>query len=218
MNSQQRQRFNKVWSEEFYLLDKKSEKANYIFQISGSTANIYTVTIYGNAKRINCDCPDSWARTSKCICKHCCFILFKVLKAFDPNQTDFWKERLFAKDEINKIKDKFQKINFQDAEIVDTELLEKYQELKGEKVEKKENKYQQQKKLEEDDVCPICYIEFDDEKNIECPTCHGVIHQTCMEKWLQMGKTSCVYCRSEVWKNYGKKMGGGEGEYKNLLV
>ena len=29
------------------------------------------------------------------------------------------------------------------------------------------------------------------------------LHKECMEKWLSVGNITCVYCRSEVWKDYG---------------
>ena len=26
-----------------------------------------------------------------------------------------------------------------------------------------------------------------------------------MRKWMNMGKTTCVYCRSNIWKDYKKE-------------
>ena len=58
------------------------------------------------------------------------------------------------------------------------------------------------KSLEETDVCPICYLDFPDIKNLlSCPTCKNYVHDDCMNIWLKHAKT-CVYCRSDIWKDY----------------
>ena len=51
-------------------------------------------------------------------------------------------------------------------------------------------------------MCPICFLDIEDEELVKCPECKNVIHLECMEKWLEMGNKTCVYCRSNVWKNY----------------
>ena len=56
---QQILRLDKVYNEDFYLLDKYQEDNKYIFKICGSTKNIYEVKLYLNSKRIFCNCPDS---------------------------------------------------------------------------------------------------------------------------------------------------------------
>ena len=55
-----------------------------------------------------------------------------------------------------------------------------------------------------DDLCSICFMDFEEnEELIKCPECKKVLHKECMEKWLDVGNITCVYCRSEVWKDYG---------------
>ena len=91
MNNSQYKRYAKLSIEPFYLLNKKYEDNKYIFDMSGSQQDIYTVTIYDNTSeyqgKITCNCPDmnSWAKKQHVVCKHCCFILFKVLKCFIIN-------------------------------------------------------------------------------------------------------------------------------------
>ena len=55
------------------------------------------------------------------------------------------------------------------------------------------------------DDCPICYdiVGMTDEL-AECPTCHNVIHEKCMRKWLTstVGEKACVFCRSKEWKHF----------------
>ena len=79
-NGQQLLRLDKIYNEDFFLLDKYQDDNKLIFKICGSTKNIYEVKLYLISKRIYCNCPDSksWARKYGVICKHSCFVLFKV--------------------------------------------------------------------------------------------------------------------------------------------
>ncbi len=194
MDTEQRKRFNKIYNEEFYLLDKK----NMTFSVSGSTANIYKVKI--TSSTIYCDCPDSksWAKKYGCVCKHCCFILHKVLKE------DIII--LFDKESYERIKMKCDKIDIFDDEFVNKELLQKFNNLSL-------IKFDEIKGYDEDEECVICSDLLKDTKLISCPTCHHNIHEKCMKKWIENGKTSCVYCRSDVWKNYMKS---SSNTYVNL--
>ena len=69
-----------------------TEKITYdydylVFKICGSTKNIYTVELKNHT--ITCDCPDYVSGCAKyqVICKHCCFVLFKVLRLLDDIST-----------------------------------------------------------------------------------------------------------------------------------
>jgi len=83
---QQMIRLNKGLQQSIYLLDKFytkdtiSGRNHMTFCVSGTTQNIYTVMIKDN--NITCDCPDmkNTGEQYKTICKHCCFILFKVFR------------------------------------------------------------------------------------------------------------------------------------------
>ena len=72
MNIQQLKRISKLDYELFYLLKVEKEDNTFILSISGSTKNIYKVTIFGNSRTIKCDCPDSksWDKDYNCYCKH----------------------------------------------------------------------------------------------------------------------------------------------------
>lgn len=206
MDYQQKKRYDKIFYEELYLLDKNYDKNNLIFKISGSTKNLYTVTIYFTNNTIFCDCPDakSWAKKSGSICKHSCFVLFKVLKSFKPDETEFFNHLQFNKNEMDIIKKNFDRLVITETnDFIDKELIEKYKNLTlGKKITKDD--FAQIRVPNEDDYCIICFDEFDNTKknNIECPVCHNILHQKCMEKWIKMGKENCVYCRSDIWKKY----------------
>ena len=88
MNFEQKKRFDKVFNEEFYLLNYENNK----FNISGSTKNVYTVDFFTCTDQNNintkygsfyCNCPDmkSHARKNNVYCKHICFIYKKIGKS-----------------------------------------------------------------------------------------------------------------------------------------
>lgn len=245
----QKKRYNKIYNENFYLLGIERFPDLYKISVSGSSQNIYSVNIYLDRNvRPKCSCPDArgWAPSSNCLCKHVCFVLFRVLKCWylsfkssnffgKENSTFLFKddEHFLMLDALQKVYSRFDTLNYsnvsdqnisEDKEVVNCELLLKYMSLKeNEDSKEKENKKGISKEIKEDDVCPICYCEFMEDGKvdlrflIECPNCNNVFHKECMNKWLNMGKKNCVYCRSDIWEKYNKVTGlYEEGEYKNL--
>lgn len=208
MNPQQKKRFDKIWDEPLFLLKKDIVDKNIVFTISGSTANIYTVTIYNYYKNINCDCPDakSYARRYGCICKHSCFVIFKVLKMITPQQ--FFKKQnyKFTEQDIQLIYSRLKIISYNDTTICNQDFIKKFQQLQI-----NQNQNQRQKQFQpsnpinsfNNDSCIICFDEFDPKiPVVECPKCHNLLHAHCIKKWLTMGNRTCVYCRSNVWSQY----------------
>jgi hypothetical protein len=103
--------------ENIYLL-KIHNNNDLVFKVSGSTSNIYSVRIYKTFEwnNIFCDCPDAkkWANMYGVMCKHCIFIIFKVLKLFTYTNTlstitttdkgeEFLEKRTLHKDYIEVI-------------------------------------------------------------------------------------------------------------------
>ncbi len=235
MNLQQKQRYNRIFEEDLYLLDKKYNQTNMIFHISGSTANVYKVTINWNNNSIYCSCPDmkTWAASYHCVCKHCCFVIFRVMKCFTLNQTNFFKSLHFSREEINLLKNKFDIMTFNnDDDFINSEYIYKYLNLESEKDVKsisEDNRFIQKRNTKDDEYCIICFEEFNgnnskndndndnDNKNVECPICHNIIHDKCMKKWIKMGKISCVYCRSDIWINYDKKLDNKKSNNTNYI-
>jgi len=241
MNPDQRTRFLKVSTESFYLLNlAKNDKGNLVLDVSGSTANLYQTTIYPKSRTVFCSCPDarSGAKARGCVCKHVCFILSKVFKI--PQQeliTDFFNRHLvFSEKLIETILTKYaalESVSLKHQEFVNEAFLQKFQDMKLNTTAtaststtttppsvKKVDPYEVKKEMEMEDECMICYDIMQKDNSIECPLCHNLVHKGCMEKWLASGKKNCIYCRSDVWKNYGKKekpVVVKDGEYKNLL-
>jgi len=219
MKIEQQKRFDKVNTEIFYLVDKAETDSIYKFTVTGSTANIYNVTIIKNTSSIKCDCPDglSWANKYNCICKHACFILEKVVKCFkyikgevynrDLEPTKFFDKLEFSQAEMQYIKDFFAKIDMNTGEYISKKYVDKYN-----KLDKLSSDLFNHKTKPIIDDCPICFdsLKTTDEP-LSCPICSNYIHKQCMEKWLGVNNT-CVYCRSDIWNKYKNK----PGKYANL--
>jgi len=240
MKIDQDKRFTKIFNEPFYLLDLKSNQdGNYVFDVSGSTANIYQMTIYPEHKNVFCSCPDarSHAKRAGVVCKHACFVLWKVLKIQDQllNAQYFQNGYLFTDTLLENISKRFQELlqiqSLEDEDFVNPEYLEKFQKIKDNikdnKKHKKDeppvSKYQLKKEIDDDLECMICFDNIKssssatNESIVECPLCHNLIHQECMKKWIKSGKKTCIYCRSPVWKDFGKEKSSDETIYSNLL-
>ena len=155
MNHSQKKRYDKLFTEPFYLLNTSYENDTYIFYMSGSKQDVYTVTIYNDANssqglgEIICNCPDmsSWAKRQHVVCKHCCFILFKVLKCFTINSnkvyindghniivTDFFNQLWLVQTELDLVGKRFEKITLTNNEYTNDKLITKYNKLMGDKV------------------------------------------------------------------------------------
>lgn len=212
MNFHQQKRLNKLDYESFYLLKVEQDNNSFILNISGSTRNIYKVSIFGNSRTIKCDCPDSrsWAKETNCYCKHICFVLFRIFKTLFVDKVKICDEKFLTLDQFTFIQNKLNTMvdggidNYQNSDIVDEELLEKFRNLEKNDFKNENHKDYEVENEVKDKLCAICFMDFEEEDElIKCPECKKVLHKECMEKWLGVGNITCVYCRSEVWKDYG---------------
>lgn len=209
---QQILRMNKIHNEDFYLLDKSNDENKFIFKICGSTKNIYEVKLYSNSKRIFCNCPDSksWAKKYNVICKHCCFVVFKVLKLnFDKEK--YLETLIFSVPQFDALKNAFQKINMNSGEdFINTWYSEKYKNISN---QEKSDDGSIVPRDTDDNFCAICYDEFEEitnkNENRQCKTCKKILHKKCLEKWINMGNKNCPYCRAVIESE--------TGQYKNLF-
>jgi hypothetical protein len=202
MNSEQLIRIDKTYNEPLYLLDTNKIENKLVYKISGSTNNIYNVQIYFNSRKIYCNCPDSkkWARIHNVICKHCCFILLKVFKM--SGQSDFFDKYILSNEQLEELKIKTNNLNLSNNnEFVNQNYIQKFKELTN---NPNNNKNIKTIVLKEnyDNFCPICYDEFTDitniVKHIQCKQCMVILHKVCLQKWLNMGKSTCPYCRITI--------------------
>ena len=220
MNNQQFKRLGKLDYESFYLLKIENKDNHFCLSISGSTKNIYQVKIYKNSKTMYCNCPDakSWAKDFDVYCKHSCFVLFRVFKTVFPDKIKICNEKVFNEEQFCIMNEKLSNmssvglVNYSGTDIVDEELLERFQNMEKNDF-KSENCEQYQVKSKKSDMCPICFMDFEeDDELIGCPDCKNTLHKECMEKWLSVGNVTCVYCRSSVWENYNNNK-SVDGEY-----
>ena len=223
MLNDQFRRYQKIFFEDFYLLDWKDNINSYDFSISGSTFNIYFIKINKKHKTMNCSCIDFIDNCNNMICKHCCFILFMVIKLFNKfnpkfnqirlnrpngynmiNTTEYFNKYVFSNIEILLISKYFKLININKS-YINKNYVNKYKYLILLEEQKKvlfkqfiNNKIPEDKII----VCGICFLNINqDQEYLSCPDCNKFIHKKCMIEWLNK-KENCIYCRSDIWKDY----------------
>lgn len=216
MNYQQEKRYNKLRTDQFYLLGNEKVDDKFKYHISGSTKNVYTVTVHPERSTIFCTCPDakSWAAKYKCVCKHVLFVLYRVLKVFDIKDHPFFDRLWFTPEELECIQLSTEYLQGHlDNTIINSELTKKYQALQNGIEEK--NNYIPTGRFDVDDVCGVCFLDLEEE-DVEycmaCPKCNKAAHTDCIKKWISSGQKLCVYCRQNVWG----EMKNSSGAYKNL--
>lgn len=214
MNKEQEKRYNKAFTDEFYLLNRNVNGNIIIFNISGSTSNVYKVSI--NTKSIQCNCPDSakWAKARGVICKHCCFVLHKVLGVVTKVST-YFNRYIFTPQEYKVILEKSKKLDIRKNDLVNLAYSAKYNALLRSGL-KKTKSYDRTKEVTEDDMCGICYDEFLDKcQDFQCPVCNNITHKDCLNRWIKSGKKECIYCRQDILI-FVKSSNGEEYRYMNL--
>ena len=224
MNINQHYRFQKVFSDNLYLLKIVKNKYDFIFNISGSTHNIYSVKIINNQEHnhIFCNCPDMKKRCSlhNVLCKHILFIIFKVVKLFkycnslssitlNEDGELFLSNKTLSKDHIEIISVFIDVFNFDsDVDFVNVDYITKFNELKP--------KIKDSNKITNVTNCVICFDDFtpewikaNDDLLSKCLVCVGMFHIECLNKWLEHNNT-CPYCRCIMSADTNS-------EYDNLL-
>lgn len=196
MKVQQLVRIDKIYNEPIYLLTKKKEFNKYIFEICGSTKNIYKVQIYTTCKMIYCNCPDakSYSKTYGVLCKHCCFILLKVLKLNDSES--FFNTLFLNEIQLIHIESIFNILEFKETDYIKMDYISKFNNLKDHNIIVK---------LDQELMCIICYDDLEDieNKNInnQCKCCLKIFHNKCLNKWLNLGNDTCPHCRYTIKSN-----------------
>ena len=197
MKWQQLVRIDKVESDPIFLLSKNSTPQKYIFDICGTSKNIYKVQIYKTSKMIYCNCPDARGHCKRTgvICKHSCFILLKVLKI--PFADEYFNKLIFTDEQLEFIKEKVDSIIFEENNFINMDYISKYNAIKN---KKDSDTIQVNENIEM--FCPICYDEFSDPKdkkeNYQCLCCQKIFHNKCLNKWKSLGNTNCPYCRTDI--------------------
>ncbi len=228
MKEQQEKRYQKLFTEEFYLLDKNKLDNKLVFSICGSTKNVYTTTIYLAADKADmfCTCPDkkSHAKRNACLCKHELFTLIRVLGVKND-------DGMFTSDQmpvlegttLQLVLDNFERLNMNNAHLralINKNLSEKFKNSTTIPQEPDQlDTLIKEKVSEHDAMCGICFDPFDNVENVKiCTDCHNIMHTKCFEKWVEMGNKLCVYCRRPTSSNKANKTAKPvkPSQYQNL--
>jgi hypothetical protein len=133
-----------------------------------------------------CNCSDFIYRGSKLgvVCKHICFVVFKVAKILSMS---FIETRKMSNCESRRFCEAMRSsVLWQNKEYCVKALNIKFKDFTKEK---------------EDCSCPICFDAIHETDSVSCPECKNYIHEHCMMVWLESCAT-CVYCRSPSWNDY----------------
>ncbi len=174
-------RKNNSVNHKLYLLSANELDNEWKFEIEGTTGNIYEIT-FGST--IQCTCPDFIRR--KKICKHCYFIIGKILKdnqlfniIEEDSNVNIFELRPNISEMINKeIKQKNKNKDQSDPDIkLDPDI---------------------NSEPDPDNYCTICFDSFIENKiSIKsCIICKNMFHNDCIKIWLKK-KTNCPLCRSD---------------------
>jgi hypothetical protein len=239
MKDKQHERFQKIFYENLFLLNITNKNHELIFNVAGSTANVYSIKILKGSEWNNvfCNCHDAkkWAQQSGVFCKHIIFIIFKVLKLFTYTNTlslisvskegeEFLEKRKLNKDYLEAISvflDLFN-IDNEKADFLNNDLVLKFKNLKKLSTNEDGMPPQKHEIVDKKQIghCLICFDDFDPSIKLscdevcECSICESILHNNCLKKWFDHNK-SCPLCRSKDSFNLFKKKEAND--YVNLL-
>ncbi|KAK0664495.1 hypothetical protein QBC41DRAFT_328638 [Cercophora samala] len=162
-------------------------------ELTGSTGNIYTITI---SPLPSCTCPH-FASGKAPQCKHIIYVLSRVLRA-PPNLI---YQLAFLTTELSQI--------FTGAPPIVSNLDGSNNNGANNAEQDNDGK---RKPIEGD--CPICFEEFDTTKKEQIVWCRAAcgqnVHKQCFDMWAatkrgqgRRGEVTCPYCRS-VWEKEGE--------------
>ena len=177
-------RYDRAFKQRIYLITTELNK-DYLFNVMGTTGNIYKVCI--SDTHYSCDCPDYLNRKS--YCKHLFFILGKVLNI---SPTDIFSNNY----NLNSITDYINTNNILQNFIKD-DLVTKFNNIKLNSdicVKQKIN-----------EICAICFDDLDKTDDlVYCKyVCGNSVHSKCFKQWSLIKKNQCVcvYCRNQIDNN-----------------
>lgn len=231
--SYQIDRFSKICDpcpEPFFLVARPNVAPNtqrdlskvVAFQVSGSTQSVYTVKVSLSNGSTSCNCMDARMNCRKlsCVCKHVCFVLFRVMRMED---IDFFSTmHVSASDLQNRFH-----LNRNGTGLLADDNTEVYQPPPVSAVSHLHNSHAVEmdngafswnnvkRRPGDEDECPVCYTlllppsmqEDICKSDIRgCPDCGNAIHKECAKKWMSMFRNrferTCVICRSGVWSSW----------------
>ena len=174
-----------------YLVDITNTEDIYQIKILGGLNNknkreSYIIKLNNN--KFTCNCKDFIFRsnTRNIVCKHITFIVLKVGNIYNNN---YFETKILSDTQLKQF------IN-----IITSKTLWNNETLS---IKNLNNSFKTntKKELDKNEICPICFDLFGEDPVLNCPKCFNYVHQDCIKVWLET-KNTCVYCRSECFKNY----------------
>lgn len=220
---EQATRLERMYREPLYLMDIGSDNK---FTMTGSTGNLYTVTINAAATSATalapCTCPDAkmHARRAGVVCKHGCFVLLKVLRL--PQKTLY----TFPVDEsaISTALETCRSRHW--GHLTDAEYQMRYAAYLAQQQQSSlpfsssassssssassssaiMSPFAVSEDAAIDDACAICLDAMVPVECARCPGCRNYFHTNCISIWLAVGgvnraQKKCPLCRSS-WAGY----------------
>ena len=195
-------RKNKGLNQKLYLIESIIDETK-IFErtyiVMGSTGNVYNVII--NNKPI-CTCPDYATRKNRC--KHIYFILLRIMRTENEDQTEYSNvDLLNMYSNIPQIINNF---------IIDPIIKIKYNNIKNSDNNNNNNNNNKIILKPTDDICPICLDDLENGSELDfCKnSCGKSLHKDCFMMWIKSKGATCIFCRAN-WNS------NDDSKYINLL-
>lgn len=157
----------------YYLIDYQKVKKTYTFKIIKKAEEEKVIKIKVDPKgETSCSCMD-WKTRCKNNAIACKHIYYLLQTMLNYKLFDYYDNQIMELDVFTEQIKKRLRMN------VDFNV----------------------KNVHKDVQCPICFIDFKENKNAKkCPDCNINVHEECMRVWLNHSENrNCVYCRSESW-------------------
>jgi hypothetical protein len=214
-------RVKRMYADPLYLIDvskSESDETKYTFKISGSTSNLYTITINTLAETHHtvaaCDCPDAsiGAKFRKCHCKHVCFVLLRACR-LDPS--------FLAPGPIRARQELINGLALIDHNrnwggLTNDVYVSTYKRaISHTAVDNNIAPFDIPEDFNLTDDCSIC-LDNQGCRSLSsmCPQCNNCFHKNCIAQWLIVSRAKCPLCRGS-WKGYDRLT--DEDEFGTLL-
>lgn len=200
---QQLERINRMNDEPLFLIQVGAAGE---FKVSGSTGNLYTVTVHPDAsqakKLVTCNCPDASMHAKRwgVLCKHACFVLIKALRL--PLSV---LVGAVNKQQILGALESIRQRNW--GHLSNEEYQERYTMLccgsGGDETEASQHDtFTLPIGAKITDDCAICLDPMIPQDCSRCPGCIKDFHTVCISMWLKVGYNNrCPLCRHS-WESF----------------
>lgn len=219
----QADRIHRANQDAIFLLDSNIDMDTGCLSVNicGNSRNVYRVSLsrtHDGKYQWGCNCPDmlTHARKSGCICKHVCFLIYKVVRVTETESEPLTTRGTFSMDETihKQFVTKLHNRADLPTSVFDQGLALTFTD-KTQTGRTLDAFLPNEDARTDDATCPICFDSIDTEPLNHktschmCPACKNLVHKTCMSKYATHKKSqvSCIYCRSTAWMNLYAKQG-----------